>query len=77
MSRPDTLTGDVLVAVESCGCILSATCADEAITPRAWIRKFYRDNQGCQIKRIPSSEYHGLDVCPHLGTPDPQRRLFA
>lgn len=70
-------TLDHLVAVDRCGCIVGAIVDDPTFTGQVWLKKFYRENVGMEIRRVKAADFHGLDVCPHLGTPDPQKRLFA
>ncbi len=67
---------DHLVAVDRCGCIVAAIVDDPTFTGQVWLRKFYRENVGLEIRRVKAADFRGLDVCEHV--PEiAQGRLFA
>lgn len=68
---------DHLVAVDRCGCIVGAVVDDASFTGMAWLRKFYREHVGMEIRRVKAEDFRGLDVCEHGVARDAQGRLFA
>jgi hypothetical protein len=41
-----------------------------------WLRKFYRENVGLEIRRVKAEDFRGIDVCEHVPA-RAEGRLFA